>query len=271
VFFVSIFVIFVFRRGEMYKGYSEEKEIKINIYWEPNTLRGFLLSLAIYFILIFLVSMCEYEPPTLPQYEQTTIPLELINFGMGDGTGLSKGNLSEEGTAHKGSPPSNQLEDASIAASKGKQTSQIDDPLLAKQIQPSRELTSEKGTDGKFGSSAKDIGKPSGSTDGTGLGDKGIGPGAGFGLGDIEWGGGGNRIVLYKVLPKYPPNYNVNAQIKLKFTVSPEGVVTSIIPLQKGDPVLERSAIEALRQWRFNRLKENKEMYGIITFTFRVS
>jgi TonB family protein len=57
----------------------------------------------------------------------------------------------------------------------------------------------------------------------------------------------------------------------LKFTVSPEGVVTSIIPLQKGDPVLERSAIEALRQWRFNRLKENKEMYGIITFTFRVS
>jgi len=255
----------------MYKGYFDEREIKINIYWEPNTLRGFLLSLAIYFTLVFAVSMCEYEPPTFPEYEPKTIPLELINFGLGDGTGLSKGNLSEEGTAHKGKPPSNQLEDASVAASKGQRTSQVDDPLLAKQILPTSELTSEKGNNEKFATSGKDIGKQTGSTEGTGLGDKGSGPGAGFGLGDIEWGGGGNRIVLYKVLPKYPPNYNVNAQIKLKFTVSPEGVVTSIIPLQKGDPVLERSAIEALRQWRFNRLKENKEMYGIITFTFRVS
>lgn len=255
----------------MYKGYQEEKNISINFYWEPNTARGFGISLAIFFLLIFVVSFVKYEPPTIPTYEPRTIPLELINFGLGDGTGLSKGNLSAEGMAHKGKSPMNQLEDASIAAPKGSKPSQIDDPLLAKQILPSNQLASETGNKDNLGTGSKDIGKFDGTKEGTGLGDKGFGPGAGYGLGDIEWGGGGNRIVLYKVLPKYPSGYNVNAQIKLKFTVSPDGVVTSIVPLQKGDPVLERAAIEALRQWRFNRLKENREMYGIITFTFKVS
>jgi TonB family protein len=254
----------------MYKGYQEEKKIHISIYWEPNTARGFLLSLAIFFCLILLISIVKYEPPTLPVYEPKTIPLELINFGMGDGTGLSKGNLSEEGMKYKGQPPTNQLQDASIAAEKGNKPSQIDDPTLAKQILATNQFASQAGNNNS-GTGAKDIGKSDGTKEGTGLGDKGFGPGAGYGLGDIEWGGGGNRIVLYKVLPKYPSGYNVNAQIRLRFTVSPDGNVTSIVPLQKGDPVLERAAIEALRQWRFNRLKENKEMYGIITFTFKVS
>lgn len=257
----------------MYKGFQEEgKQINIKIYWEPNTGRGFLISLGIYFSLLFIVSMCRYEPPTLPDYDSPLIPLELINFGAGDGTGLSKGNLSPGGIAHKGSLPSNQLEDANIAARKSKsKPSEIDDPLLAKELEPTNEFTSSDGKKSDFGTGARNTGKPLGSESGPGLDDVGNGGGAGLGLGDIEWGGGGNRIVLYKVLPKYPPGYNVSAQIKIKFTVSPEGVVISMLPLQKGDPILERVAMDALRQWRFNRLKDNKEMYGIITFTFRVS
>lgn len=257
----------------MYKGFQEEeKQINIKLYWEPNTGRGFIISLGIFFSMVLFVSTCNFEPPILPKYESPLIPLELINFGMGDGTGLSKGNLSQEGVARKGKQPSNQLEDASVSVPKiNSPPSQIDNPTLAKDIKPVNELSSAEGKNTNFGSGAKDIGKPNGSEFGTGLGEIGGGVGAGLGLGDIEWGGGGNRIVLYKVLPKYPPGYNVSAQIKIKFTVSPEGIVTSMLPLQKGDPVLERVAMEALRQWRFNRLKENKEMYGIITFTFRVS
>lgn len=257
----------------MYKGFQEEgREINIKLYWEPNTGKGFLISIGIYFTLLFLVSTCHYEPPTLPDYESRLIPLELINFGIGDGTGLSKGNLSAEGMAHKGNLPSNQLEDAAVAAKKAvSKPSQIDDPLLAKEIRPANQLATVEGKITDRGTGVKNIGKPNGSESGTGLGEINNGVGSGLGLGDIEWGGGGNRIVLYKVLPKYPPGYNVSAQIKIKFTVSPEGIVTSMIPMQKGDPVLERIAMESLRQWRFNRLKENKEMYGIITFTFRVS
>lgn len=257
----------------MYKGFQEEeKQINIKLYWEPNTGRGFIISLGIFFSTVLFVSTCHFEPPTLPKYESPLIPLELINFGIGDGTGLSKGNLSPEGIAHKGKQPSNQLEDASVSAPKIRsKLYQIDDPMLAKDIKPVNDLFSTEGKNSNMGSDERDIGKPNGTESGTGLGEIGGGIGAGFGLGDIEWGGGGNRIVLYKVLPKYPPGYNVSAQIKIRFTVSPDGIVSSMIPLQKGDPVLERVAMEALRQWRFNRLKENKEMYGIITFTFRVS
>lgn len=256
----------------MYKGFQEEeKQINIKLYWDPNTGRGFIISLGIFFAMVLFVSMCHFEVPTLPKYESPLIPLELINFGMGDGTGLSKGNLSAEGMTYKGKQPSNQLEDASVSAGETHSTpSQIDDPTIAKDIKPVNELFSAEGKNTSIGSGSKDIGKPNGSGMGTGLGEIGAGIGAGFGLGEIEWGGGGNRIVLYKVLPRYPPGYNVSAQIKIRFTVSPEGIVTSMIPLQKGDPVLERVAMEALRLWRFSRLKENKEMYGIITFTFRV-
>jgi len=42
-------------------------------------------------------------------------------------------------------------------------------------------------------------------------------------------------------------------------------------PLMKGDPALEKSAMEALRNWKFNPLKVDKVMEGIITFTFRLS
>lgn len=87
---------------------------------------------------------------------------------------------------------------------------------------------------------------------------------------DIEWGGGGTRIVLHKVLPRYPQGHNVSGRLRLRFTVLPDGTVGAIVPLQRTDPLLERAAIEALRQWRFNPLPNPVEMVGIITFTFEL-
>jgi protein TonB len=86
----------------------------------------------------------------------------------------------------------------------------------------------------------------------------------------IEWGGGGNRIVLSKVLPTYPPGYNVSGRVRLRFTVRPDGSVASILPVERSDPVLERIAIQALRQWRFNPIESAVEMVGIITFVFEL-
>jgi protein TonB len=87
---------------------------------------------------------------------------------------------------------------------------------------------------------------------------------------DIEWGGGGNRTVIYKVLPQYPRGHNVAGRVRLRFTVLPDGTVGLIVPLQRTDPLLERAAIEALRQWRFNPLPTATEMVGVITFTFEL-
>ncbi len=105
--------------------------------------------------------------------------------------------------------------------------------------------------------------------DGGGLGRFGAGSGRGAGYG-LEWGGGGNRVVLHKELPKYPNGVNTSAQIKVRFTVLPNGSVGIAMPMQKGEPILERAALEALRRWQFNPTNDNKEMVGFITFTFRV-
>ena len=256
----------------MYVPYRQETQIDFKLPWDNNTARGFGLALALTILFIFLISFWKVEKVTFAEYESKTIPLELLNFGDGDGTGMSKGNLSQEGMAHKGTLVNSDLEDATIASkTKFNKDAATEDQNAALNLNPVNALSStDKNTKDLQGSGSKNIGKPGGTPEGKGLGDKGFGPGSGLGFGDIEWGGGGNRVVLQKVLPKYPQGVNTGAQIRIRFTVSQDGTVVSMIPLQKGDPILEKSAKDALRQWRFNRLKDNKEMYGIITFTFRL-
>ena len=198
----------------------------------------------------------------------------MLNFGAGDGTGMSKGNLSKEGVSHLGAKTMSQLEDARIAAvKKSSPLAPVDDPENYSNFKPIGDAGSnEKNKDMDLtGNAAKNIGSPDGTPNGTGTGKTGFGPGAGEGLGDIEWGGGGNRTVLFKKLPRYPAGVNTQAQIKIRFTVTADGTVRAMYPLQKGDPMLEKAAMDALRQWRFNPLKSTTEMYGIITFTFRLS
>jgi len=258
----------------MYEPYRNEKQINFKIPWDSNTAWGFAISLSLYILFIFISSFVYFTIPTTAKIERKkTIPIELLSFGDGDGTGISKGNLSEEGSALKGPAPSNPLEDASKATrTKFTDKTVSEDPELASRLTPTNVLSSNtKNAENNQGTSSKNLGNPNGSPDGTGLGEKGSGPGLGLGNGDIEWGGGGNRTVLQKKIPSYPRGANTSAQIKIKFTVSYDGTVISLLPLQKGDPILEKAAMDALKQWRFNKLKEQKEMYGIITFTFKLS
>lgn len=248
--------------------------INLKFPWDSNTARGFGISVAITFLCVLLSPLFYIEPPSAARnFEIKTIPLELLNFGDGDGTGVSKGNLTKEGKAFQGKAPASELEDAKIAAKTRIEKSVSDiDPMQTQNLNPVRELaTAEKGKPSERGDASRNVGNPSGSPEGYGLGEEGYGKGKGLGFGDIEWGGGGNRIVLYKKLPTYPPGVNTAAQIKIRFVVLADGTVGSTMPMQKGDPALERAAIEALRQWRFNPLKEHKEMVGIITFTFKLS
>lgn len=252
---------------------DDSQPLSISIPWDKNTARGFIAALIIVFGVILLSPMVKIQKPSIYQYKVNTIPLELINFGEGDGTGISKGNLSDEGVAHKGDKPLSNLHDAEVATkTKLKHNSVNIDPLEASSFVTKNELSSNQKTNNTDrGTSSRDLGTENGTDNGTGLGDKGLGKGLGPGIGPINWGGGGNRTVLYKKLPSYPKGVNLSAQIKIKFTVSKDGMVIKMIPLQKGDPVLEKAAMSALKQWRFNPLKEDKTMYGIITFTFKLS
>lgn len=257
----------------MYRKYTENNEIRVNIPWDPNTAKGFGITLILMAGFLLLLSQFHYEPPTYTRYKIERVPLELINLGDGDGTGMSKGNLSKEGSAHKGRKPQSNLHDAEIAAkTKRSRSSEMEDPTDAGNLKPVNTMSSdEKNKDSEKGFDKRNVGSNDGSESGTGLGDIGSGSGSGLGFGEIEWGGGGSRIVIHKKLPKYPDGVNTSARIRIKFTVSKNGNVTQMIPLQKGHPVLENAAMNALKQWRFNPLKEDKEMYGIITFTFTLS
>lgn len=80
-----------------------------------------------------------------------------------------------------------------------------------------------------------------------------------------------DRDPEFAPLPSYPEQ--VNARIRVRITVDPEGRIVRRIPLIKGNPKLEAAVMDALQRWRFNPLppgapQENQT--GTITFTFRL-
>ncbi len=249
--------------------YETPTQVSLKIPWDKNTARGFLGAMIFMVLFYFFAPVIKVERPNVRDLKIETVPVELLSFGMGDGTGRSAGNLTREGEANKGPESSSKLEDAKKAAKTNPATKDIDE---AGQFVAKNELSAEKkAKEREGGSDNKNVGKRDGSNSGTGLGGSGIGEGAGYGFGDIEWGGGGNRIVVDKKVPRYPSGVNTSARIKIRFTVLPDGTVGRMIPLQKADPRLERAAMDALRQWRFNPLEEkDKVMVGVIPISFVV-
>jgi len=250
--------------------FEEDTSLQIQLPWDTNTARGF--GIAIVFVILFMLiaPFWNIDKAHVRSIEINSVPLVLLNFGDGDGTGVSKGNLTKEGASRKGQTAQSILEDAAIPAitKQVKNAVQQDDNSIANPI-PVKELSTENKVSGSDkGSGSKDIGTKDGITDGSGLSSRGTGKGKGYGFGDIEWGGGGNRIVLHKPLPKFPTGVNTNAELKFRFTVLPDGSVGRIITLQKADPRLETAALTALRQWRFNVLKEDVVMEGVIPLSF---
>jgi protein TonB len=115
----------------------------------------------------------------------------------------------------------------------------------------------------------QEAGAPTGAAAGAAGGDDGDGSdeeqAAPF---DIE---GLDRTRLYGSLPEY--SEKVEAKIKVEITVSPEGRVVGRRLVQKANPSLERSVLEALGRWRFNRLPSGapqRNQTGTVTFRFRL-
>lgn len=87
----------------------------------------------------------------------------------------------------------------------------------------------------------------------------------------VQWAGGGSRKLIIGEMPSYPPGVNVSAQIKLKVTVQPDGIVRSASPGQKGDTRLENAAISKVKLWKFEPLLSAQpqiEQLCTITFNF---
>ena len=78
-----------------------------------------------------------------------------------------------------------------------------------------------------------------------------------------------NRVLVARALPAYADK--VNATIRMRISVDPNGRIVQIFPVQKGTPALDRAVQNALNRWRFNALPTNAprvNQIGIVTFRF---
>ena len=90
---------------------------------------------------------------------------------------------------------------------------------------------------------------------------------------EIDFGGKGMRKIYSYSLPEYPKGVSKEIDVKLKFTILPDGTVGKILPLIKADTRLELAAINSLRQWRFEPLIDNGKVgqqNAVIVFPFRL-
>ncbi|PKL82433.1 MAG: hypothetical protein CVV24_10065 [Ignavibacteriae bacterium HGW-Ignavibacteriae-3] len=94
----------------------------------------------------------------------------------------------------------------------------------------------------------------------------------GFGF-ELDFGGKGMRRIYSYNLPEYPEGVAKEIDVKLRFTILPDGTVSKIIPLIKADTKLEFAAINSLKQWRFEPLPPNAKQLDqtvVITFPYRL-
>ena len=74
-------------------------------------------------------------------------------------------------------------------------------------------------------------------------------------------------------MPSYPEGVNKQVDIRLRFSIMPDGTVGTILPLIKADTRLENAAINSLRQWRFEPLDPSQkqvEQTAVIVFPYRL-
>ena len=63
----------------------------------------------------------------------------------------------------------------------------------------------------------------------------------------------GARKPIYKVQPKYPEylkHHDIGGSVRLSVEITPKGTVRTIEPLG-GNPILVESAVEAVKQWKY--------------------
>ncbi|MCB0748876.1 MAG: energy transducer TonB, partial [Ignavibacteriae bacterium] len=91
---------------------------------------------------------------------------------------------------------------------------------------------------------------------------------------EIDFGGKGKRKIYSYSLPPYPDGVSKEIDVKLRFSILPDGSVGKILPLIKADTRLEQAAINSLRQWRFEPIPQNQkyiEQTAVIIFPFRLN
>lgn len=211
------------------------------------------LSISLFFHLLFFLFLFFYHV----EYEAPVREFIEIGFG-GDGTSTFSGipGVQNEETLPE--------ESAAVPAEKSdvdlpKANEHPEDVAIKKETDKKPVETQKTGTDKKEETNTNNS---TSTTSG----------GGGMGY-DIDWGGLGQRKIYSYSLPSYPEGVNKNIDIRVRFTILPDGTVGSVFLLTKADTKLENAALASLRQWRFEPLpsKQNQvTQVAVITFPYRI-
>lgn len=204
-----------------------------------------ILHLILFIILIFL----------LPTKSQKKVEVVEITFGDQFGEGKGLGMVGKPVDEPKQEPKS-QVEKETTQPDKTKKDvdltktkADFNEPNISKETKKEEaKITNQQKTEAP----KQEVG-----TGGTGY--------------DIQWGGKGKRKIYKYYIPPYPDGVQVEANVKLRFTILPDGSVTKITPLVKSHPVLESVSINALARWKFEPLEnDDYEQTVTIIFPFRL-
>jgi hypothetical protein len=191
---------------------------------------------------------------------------------------LSFGILGEQGSSGAIGDQLNKTEELAkpqqetVTENKSKEVKEVELPK-AKNIEKENVIVpAKKDKEVKKETKKENTKQENSNTSNTGQGNLAKGEGS-FGF-DIQWGGSGTRKIYSYSLPDYPEGVNKEIDIKLKFTIKPDGTVGSIFLLSKADTRLENAAINSLWQWRFEPLsgtQQQADQSAVIVFPYRLN
>lgn len=223
---------------------------------------SYLISLGIHLIILLLFLLITFSPEYPPR---EYVEVGFGNFGTGGNPSGGKGtelNQVQESTSLESAKKAEEVvKDIELPKAKNTESENVVVPADKSKEKAVQESKSEK---------VQDTDKPAANSSNA-LGGGGEGP-AGLGV-DIDWGGKGTRRIYSWSIPKYPEGVSKEIDVKLRFTILPDGTVGTIFPLIKADPRLENEAIKALRQWRFEKLPPGakiQEQTAVIVFPYRL-
>lgn len=239
-----------------------------------------VVTVAVHALAFLLFALVQCAPSTAP-------PEELAEITWGGGGGGAPGVDAPEGPSMRGEPaataapsPSQSVKEPPVKAPVSRSTSPekiaVPRPEETKPSTP----TSATGASDRTKPSESSGGSGTAGQDASGTGDKpasgaggpGVGRGSGGGVG-LGINGMGSRGWIVRPSARYPSGTNASATIVLKFTVMPDGSVTGITPIKRGDPALLNAAMAGLRRARARALPEEgpqTPQSATITYTFRV-
>lgn len=81
------------------------------------------------------------------------------------------------------------------------------------------------------------------------------------------------RKIIHFKKPEYPENESENTQVNLEIEANPDGTIKTVRVVKTGGFSFDNSAVEAVREWRFQPLAPNVKQSiqtGIVTIYFEI-